>query len=160
VLQRTDNGFSGETEIETVDENPPKIDSPVEETKQSPTEQGLAADQFFVLLGKPKAFQNSAGSWAKQIQPPLATVPLDRMKAIMEFAVSENDFSAEYLRLAKDPMASFVKNFEDLERRYEAREAALKAKVKIAGKLKSVGEVIKQAPGAHGNKDVKETKFL
>jgi hypothetical protein len=140
-----------ETEIETVDENPPKTDSPVEETKQSPTEHGLAADEFFVLLGKPKAFENSAGSWAKQIQPLLATVPLDRMKAIMEFAATENDFSAEYLRLAKDPMASFVKTFEELSRRYDAMQAALAAKAKTASKIKSAGAT-KTAPGGHGNK--------
>jgi hypothetical protein len=73
------------------------------------------------------------------------------MKAIMDFAVTENDFSAEYLRLAKDPMSSFVKNFEDLERRYEAREAGLKAKAKTVDKIKSV-VATKTAPGSHGNK--------
>jgi len=155
-----------ETEIETV-EKPTETPSetPVEtrvvfEDKFSSTDQGLAAGKFFVLLGKPKVVASSAGSWEKQIQPLLATVPLDQMKSIMDFAVTQNDFSAEYLRLAKDPMASFVKNFEELERRYEAREAGLRAKAKTAGKLKSVGEVIKQAPGAHGNKDMKGTKFL
>lgn len=142
---------SSETQIETVDENPLEHDSPVEENTQSPTEQGLAAGEFFVLLGQPKAFEKSAGSWAKQIQPLLVTVPLDRMKAIMEFAATENDFSAEYLRLAKDPMASFVRNFDDLSRRYGAMQAALAAKAKTASKIKSAGAT-KTAPGAHGNK--------
>lgn len=131
---------SSETQIETVDENPLEHDSPVEEKTQSPTEQGLAAGEFFTLLGKPKAFENSGGSWGKQIRPVLAATPLDQVKAIMEFAVCENDFSAEYLRLAKDPMASFVKNFEDLERRYDAREAALRAKAKTANKIKDAGK--------------------
>jgi len=140
-----------ETEIGTVDENPPKTDCPVEETTQSPFEHSLTTGKFWSLLGKPKAFANSAGSWEKQIQPLLATTPLDQMEAIMEFAVSENDFSAEYLRLAKDPMASFVKNFEDLERRYEAREAALKAKAKTVDKIKTAGAT-KSAPGSHGTK--------
>lgn len=131
---------SEDTGIETVDENPPRTDCPVGEKKQSPTEHGPAVGEFFVLLGEPKAFENSGSSWEKQIQPLLTITPLNQMKAVMEFAVSENDFSAEYLRLAKDPMASFVKNFEDLERRYEAREAALKAKAKTAGKIKDAGK--------------------
>jgi hypothetical protein len=146
-----------ETKIETVEkpiETP--SETPVEaraafEGKFSSTDQGLAAGKFFVLLGKPKALASSAGSWEKRIQPLLATVPLNQMEAIMDFAVTENDFSAEYLRLSKDPMASFVKNFEELERRYEAREAGLRAKAKTVDKIKSVGAT-KTAPGSHGNK--------
>jgi hypothetical protein len=106
---------------------------------------------LFRFLGQPIKHQASATSWERQIQPLVAAVGVDRLTAVMEFAATENDYSAEYLRVAKDPMASFVKNFEELARRYEAMQAALTAKAKSANKIKSAGST-KTAPGAHGNK--------
>ena len=89
----------------------------------------LAAARFWNLLGKPKGFTG----WETRIKPVLeeSGMTLDEFRAFLEWAVNVNEYSVEYLRKAKDPMASLVKNLPTLLKFYKIYEAVRVAKSKI-----------------------------
>ena len=68
----------------------------------------------------------------------------------MEFAVRDNDYSAQYLTIANEPMASFVKNYDNLYKRWKALRKGAAAAANQAAKLNL--PKTQMAPGAHGNK--------
>lgn len=101
------------------------------------------------LLDKPK--EHAVNSWHREVAALLTEHSAEEIAGVMEFAVKDNDFSAEYLTLAKNPMASFVKNYDNLFRRWKALQKGAAAAANRAAKLAKPAET-KTAPGAHGNK--------
>jgi hypothetical protein len=101
------------------------------------------------LLDKPK--EHAFNSWHREVAALLTEHSAEEIAGVMEFAVKDNDFSAEYLTLAKNPMASFVKNYDNLFRRWKALQKGAAAAANRAAKLAKPAET-KTAPGAHGNK--------
>lgn len=103
------------------------------------------------LLDKPK--EHAVNSWHKEVAALLSEHSTEEITSVMEFAVKDNDFSAEYLTLAKNPMGSFVRNYDNLFRRWKALEKGAAAAANRAAKLAKPAETkTKTAPGAHGNK--------
>jgi hypothetical protein len=104
---------------------------------------------LFKLLDQPRDQVQNAGSWEHQVSALLKDRQSEEeIAAVMEFAVKQNDYSAEYLTLAKDPMASFVKNYDNLHKRWKALQKGAAAAANKAAKLNAG---TKTAPGAHGN---------
>ena len=86
--------------------------------------------------------------WETQVKPLLSASSEAEIQSVMQFAVRDNDYSAEYLSIAKEPMASFVKNYDNLHKRWKALQKGAAAAANRAAKLKAVAT----APGAHANK--------
>lgn len=107
------------------------------------------ARTLYRLLDKPK--DHAVNSWHKEVAVLLSEHSTEEITSVMEFAVKDNDFSAEYLTLAKNPMGSFVKNYDNLFRRWKALQKGAAAAANRAAKLAKPAET-KTAPGAHGNK--------
>jgi|HubBroStandDraft_6_1064221.scaffolds.fasta_scaffold286193_2 hypothetical protein len=146
-------------EDDTVEE---PVDTPVEEpvseskptTDKSPSE--ILAAQFFKALGQPKKFRNAAGDWEVSIKPLLENFTPEQLSSVIKFALEDDDFILGYLNKAADPMATFVKNIDSIRTAWETEEKVRAARAKKASKSSAE----KAAPGAHGNKDMKGTKFL
>lgn len=87
----------------------------------------LAAGRFWNLLGKPKGFVG----WELKIKPLLeeSSMSLDEFRDFLDWTVNVNEYSVEYLRKAKDPMASLTKNLPSLLKFYRAAEARKRAAV-------------------------------
>ncbi len=81
----------------------------------------VAAQRFWKLLDKPKDCPN----WDVKMKPLLeeSGMSIDEFKAFLDWAVNINEYSVEYLRKAKDPMASLTKNLPSLLKFYRAAEA-------------------------------------
>lgn len=101
----------------------------------------LAASRFWNLLGKPKGFTG----WDAKIKPLLeeSGMALDEFRLFLDWAVNTNEYSVEYLRKAKDPMASLTKNMPTLLKFYKIYETVRAVKSKSA---KSEGKSSRKAP--------------
>lgn len=89
-----------------------------------------AAIRFWNLLGKPKGFSNA--NWESKMKPLLeeSRMSLDEFREFLTWTVNVNEYSVEYLRKAKDPMASLTKNLPSLLKFYGAAEARKQAAAK------------------------------
>jgi hypothetical protein len=117
----------------------------------APAAQERLARLLFKLLDQPREHMTNAGLWQSQVAALLNDKRSEEeIAAVMKFAVKDNDFSAEYLTLAKNPMKSFVKNYDELHRRWKALRKGAEAAANRAAKLKS-GKEAPKPPGSHGN---------
>jgi hypothetical protein len=102
---------------------------------------------LFRLLDQPRDQIKNAGLWETQVAALLKTHPEEEIASVMEYGVKADKFSAEYLTLAKQPMASFVKTYDNIYKGWKALQKGAAAAANRADKLaKKVS-----APGAHGN---------
>src|SRR6185312_9988027 len=86
-----------------------------------PSDRQLLVKTLYTLLDRPAGpWVKNPSLWETQVESLLATHSVSEIQSVMEFAVKENDYSAEYLTVAKDPMASFVKNYDNLHKRWKA----------------------------------------
>src|SRR6185437_14506043 len=73
------------------------------------------AKLLFKLLDQPKDQVQNAARWKAQASSLLTNRCTEaEIASVMEFAVRDNDYSAQYLTIANEPMASFVKNYDNL----------------------------------------------
>jgi len=99
-------------------------------TVDKSTPEYLAAKKFFNLLGNPEEHLYAVEDWLTPMRDCMGESQLD-LEAFYDFlrwAVKMNSYSAEYLRIASNPMASLKKNLPTLLKRYHAFQAALSAK--------------------------------
>jgi hypothetical protein len=116
----------------------------------APAAQERLARLLFKLLDQPREHMKNAGLWQSQVAALLNEKhSLEEIAAVMEFAVKDNDFSAEYLTLAKEPMKSFVKNYDQLFKRWKALQKGAAAAANRAAKL---AKPTTTAPGSHANR--------
>jgi hypothetical protein len=80
------------------------------------------ANKLWTLVGRPAKADYQG--WASQFSRLLESHPLEEIADVMTFALEQNPYSAEYLRAANDPAASFAKNYDDLLRRRKAKQKA------------------------------------
>lgn len=87
---------------------------------------GRLAQRFLTLLDHPKVHSNSAADWSHKFDLLFRESQLteDEFLDFLDFALKENDYSVQYLNVAKDPMASLNKNFDSLCLRWRARRKA------------------------------------
>jgi hypothetical protein len=145
-LEDKDEGEGGSTLSKCL----PEQETPKQGEQDNP-EAGRLANLLFKLLDQPREHVKNAGVWEQQISSLLRTHKEDEIAAVMQFAVKHNEFSAEYLTLAKEPMKSFVKNYDNLHKRWKALQKGAAAAASRAGKLQQPKDS-KPLPGAHGNK--------
>lgn len=83
---------------------------------------GRLAQRFFNLLDHPKVHSNSVTDWSHKFDLLFRESQLTENEFLdfLDFALKENDYSVQYLNLAKDPMACLNKNFDSLSRRWRA----------------------------------------
>jgi hypothetical protein len=88
----------------------------------------LAAQRFWNLLGRPEQFRKSAAGWEPAMRNLMddAGFDLSGVREFLNWCLKTNSYSAEYLRLAHDPMASLRKNQEKLLRRFDAYRVTAK----------------------------------
>lgn len=111
-------------------------------TGQEKTPALRAATRFWKLLGCPEEFRRSAADWESRMKPVLEASALD-LPEFMEFldwTLTLNEYSARYLRIAGDPMASLSKTLSNLLRRYKAHKAALAVRERSAYKPTKPGK--------------------
>lgn len=146
-----------EAEASTISKQTGKTDAIPQEEKpsalahpgDSPGPAERLARKLFKLLDQPKDQANNAAVWESQVSALLrGGHSEEEIASVMEFAVKEDDFSAKYLTLAKHPMASFVKTYDNLLKGWKALQKGAAAAANRAAKLKPIAT----APGAHGNK--------
>jgi hypothetical protein len=106
------------------------------------------AKQLFKLLDQPRDQIDNAGDWQIQIRSLLKRgTSEEEVAAVMEFAIKEDKFAAEYLTIAKEPMKSFVKTYDNILKGWKALQkgaaAAANREAKLAKKV--------TAPGSHAN---------
>jgi hypothetical protein len=107
-------------------------------TGQEKTPALRAATRFWKLLGCPEEFRCSAADWEPRMKDVLEDSALD-LPEFMEFldwVLTLNEYSARYLRIASNPMASLRKNLPSLLKRYHANKAALAARERSQTKAK------------------------
>jgi hypothetical protein len=102
------------------------------------------ASTLWHLLDEPKEFARC--NWPTLLIPLLAEYPADQIASVMKHAIKEDDFSAEYLTIAKNPMASFIKNYPRLLRGWKALQKGAAAAANRQAKLKPA-----TAPSGHKN---------
>ena len=114
-----------ETSSSTQAEESPASDAPKKE--KTPSER--AARRFFKLLGEPKEHSRKGTEWSATISSLMsdARMELDEYREFLTWAVNENPMSAEYLRMAKDPVGSLAKNQPTLLRIFRAKKAGARA---------------------------------
>ena len=138
------NEYQESAPVSVQDEVP--VDSPVV-SPAHPTQDGPGielASTLWHLLDEPKEFARN--NWPTLLIPLLAEHPADEITSVMKFAVKDNTFSAEYLALAKEPMASFVKTYDNLLKRWKALQKGAAAAANRQSKLKPT-----TAPSGHKN---------
>jgi|SRR5271157_24020 len=90
----------------------------------------FAAQRFWNLIGHPDEYLNEVAGWSKSMRDCIGESEFDHATFLdfLRWATKVNSYSAEYLRLANDPMASLKKNLPKLLKRYKAFQAAVEAK--------------------------------
>jgi hypothetical protein len=81
-----------------------------------------AATSFWIALGRP-VIEGMVTEWPKLMREAmgyLETNDLEEFKKFLHWTLEENPRSAEYLRVARDPCRSLVKNIESLKKFYLA----------------------------------------
>lgn len=86
------------------------------DSSTSPAEQIVRVLWLGVL--KPKKFNRE--DWTRQAKILLSESSLEEILGVIRFSLEENPFSYDYLTKATDAMATFIKNYDDLRRRYAA----------------------------------------
>jgi hypothetical protein len=114
----------------------------------------VLANNYFLLLGKPRKHSKSAVEWESAMSDLLkrSDLSLDEFKLFLKWAVDENtqwkNSSVEFLRKAADPMANLVKHFDNLldtyTRLHAAREKLQAAKEKESDAKREIR--LKDAP--------------
>jgi len=91
----------------------------------------LAAQRFWNLLGRPDEFRDAAPGWEPAMRNLMddAGFDLSGVREFLKWCLKVNDFSAKYLREARDPMACLRKNQGSLLKRFNAYEASKPAAV-------------------------------
>jgi hypothetical protein len=84
-----------------------------------------AAVNFFIMLGTPDEYANNEtrDAWSKLMREAMGFMGIDNLeefKAFLHWALEENALSAKYLRAARDPAVTLVKNLESLRKFYLA----------------------------------------
>lgn len=106
------------------------------------TDEQRVAARLWTLLGQPGDFDNeeTRDYWARELRECMGTAEFDRVqfKRFLDWALELNAYSAEYMRLAKDPVKTLKKNLPTLLRQYGAylkgQEAMERAKSKFKKK--------------------------
>jgi hypothetical protein len=143
VESETEREREVESEQESIPESMP-AGKEIPAAEKLPVER--LATLLFKLLDQPKDQLQNAAQWHRQVAALLrAKHSEEEIASVMDFAALQNDFSAEYLIIAKQPMASFVKNYDNLSKRWKAQQKGAAAAANRA-KLETP-----TAPGAHGN---------
>jgi hypothetical protein len=107
------------------------------------TDEQRVANYLWTLLGKPDEFDNeeTGAYWALTIRECMGETEFDRVgfKRFLDWVLNMNPRSAEYMRKAKDPVATLKKNLPTLFKFYgafqAAQSAAVNAKKSISGKV-------------------------
>jgi hypothetical protein len=92
------------------------------EKEKLPIERRATA-YLFKLLGQPEEHRLHADEWEGTMREAVGYLDLpnyDEFKKFLYWVMEENAWSAEYMRVAKDPPRTLVKNIESLKKQYTA----------------------------------------
>jgi len=108
-------------------------------TETKSDEQRIASF-LWALLDKPKEFETTEvrDYWKRELRECMNTAEYDRVqfKRFLEWVLGMNQYSAEYMRTAKDPVKTLKKNLPNLLRMYKAYLKGLEALERSRNKLK------------------------
>lgn len=121
-------------------------------SKASPTDAHRLAVEMWEKLGSKTRWQDDVDQWAELLLErwEATAMDYDAFRAIIVWAVLENEYTVENLRVSKNPAESlFIRQWDNVELFYEAATAKKQARERKKWKYGACGRCDSQ-PAVHG----------